>query len=44
MLDIPEGGCGDDDSGAPYEPAAIACCEYACVGECGRPDACPWAE
>ena len=41
MLDIAEGDCGDDDSGAPYEPA-IACCEYGCEceGECGRPDGC----
>ena len=41
MLDIAGDDCGDDDSGAPYEPA-IACCEYGCEceGECGRPDGC----
>ena len=41
MLAIAEEDCGDDDSGAPYEPA-IACCEYGCEceGECGRPDGC----
>ena len=35
-MDIAEGDCGDDDSGAAYAFAAIACvCEYACEGECG---------